>query len=106
MFPPVVCYFLGSGHAMNEDSSESYDYLTTAEPDLLTTTQPTEPKLIKKKYKRFLTETEETKKLKNSELHRLVLLEQLKLTRLQIQREEIVLQKLANSTDDMSITLF
>ena len=48
----------------------------------------------------------ETRSLKNAELHRLVLLEQLKLTRLQIEREEIVLKKLANSTDEMSITLF
>lgn len=60
---------------------------------------PRTPNVISNKVKKvkLSKETEETANLSTAELQRLVLLEQLKLTRLQMKREELLLNKLEQS---------
>ena len=65
------------------------------QPSTSSTNEVNPPPLKKKKMN--LPETEETKNMSSSELQRLLLLEQLKLKRLQIEKEKIIMERIENN---------
>lgn len=74
-----------------EDGTEDFLEPTTYQPVQVVQNPSMKKKLPKKR--KLSAETEETAELTTAELQRLLLLEQIKLTRLQIKREEDLLQK-------------